>query len=176
MRITYFKIVTDTEQAGLSFQSLPNARNAQYVRSNDKWALQLFTWIQFLITRVNEAGEAPGTSASINRMRNTRGNSTFPEFLDIDGLMHHESVTPGESVTGHFFVEVMQRLCDSVRRKRSDKWQGSGLCVTITYRATYRLMRWNSAARKVFMSLPKHRTLLISLRVTFAAPYSENRP
>jgi hypothetical protein len=37
----------------------------------------------------------------------------FPEFFDIDGLMLHEFVPPGRSVTGHY----------AVRRKRCDKWQ-----------------------------------------------------
>jgi hypothetical protein len=41
----------------------------------------------------------------------------FPEFFDIDNLVHHEFVSPGQSVTGHFYMEVLQR-------KRRDKWQG----------------------------------------------------
>jgi hypothetical protein len=36
----------------------------------------------------------------------------FPEFFDTDGLVHHVSVPPGQSVT----VQVLQR-------KRHDKWQ-----------------------------------------------------
>jgi hypothetical protein len=40
----------------------------------------------------------------------------FPEFFDIDGLTHHEFVQPGQSVTGHFYVSVLQ--C-----QRLDKWQ-----------------------------------------------------
>jgi hypothetical protein len=51
----------------------------------------------------------------------------FPEFpcrRRIDGLVHHEFVPPGQSVTGHFYVKVLQRLRDAVRRKRGDKWHG----------------------------------------------------
>jgi hypothetical protein len=36
--------------------------------------------------------------------------------LDIDDLEHHEFVRPGQSVAGHFYVQVLQR-------KRRDKWQ-----------------------------------------------------
>jgi hypothetical protein len=38
--------------------------------------------------------------------------------------VYHEFSPPGLGVTGHFFVQVLQRLRDAVRRKRSDKWQG----------------------------------------------------
>jgi len=45
-------------------------------------------------------------------------------FFDIDGVMHHEFVPLGQTVNGHFNVQVLQRLRDAVRRKRRDKWQG----------------------------------------------------
>jgi len=44
-------------------------------------------------------------------------------FFDIDGVVHHEFVPPGQTVNGHFYVQVLQRLRDAVRRKRRDKWQ-----------------------------------------------------
>jgi hypothetical protein len=44
-------------------------------------------------------------------------------FFDIDGLMHHEFVPPGQSVTGYFYVQVLLRLHDEVQRKWH-KWQG----------------------------------------------------
>ena len=45
----------------------------------------------------------------------------------------------------------------------------SGFCITITHRATHRLLCSNSSLRKAFVSSPKHRTLQISLRVTFGS-------
>jgi hypothetical protein len=42
----------------------------------------------------------------------------FPEFFDIDGLAHLEFVPPGQSVTGHFYMQVLQGLRDAVLRKR----------------------------------------------------------
>jgi hypothetical protein len=45
----------------------------------------------------------------------------FPELFDV-GLVHHKFVPPGESVTGHFCVQILQRLHDALQRKRHDKW------------------------------------------------------
>ena len=42
-----------------------------------------------------------------------------------------------------------------------------GFCITMTHRATHRLLCSNSSPRKAFLSSPNHRTLWISLRVTF---------
>jgi hypothetical protein len=47
----------------------------------------------------------------------------FLEFFDIDGLMHHEFIPPGKSVTRHFYVQVLHRLRDAGRMWRN-KWQG----------------------------------------------------
>jgi hypothetical protein len=44
-------------------------------------------------------------------------------FFDIDGVVHHEFVPHGQTVNGHFYVQVLQRLRDAVRRERRDKWQ-----------------------------------------------------
>jgi hypothetical protein len=47
------------------------------------------------------------------------------EFFDINDLMHHEFVPPGQSVTGHSYeyFQVLQRLCNAVRKRRY-KWHG----------------------------------------------------
>jgi hypothetical protein len=45
-------------------------------------------------------------------------------FFDIDGLVHHEFLPPGQSVAGHFYMKFLQRLYDAFRRKLRDKWQG----------------------------------------------------
>jgi hypothetical protein len=46
------------------------------------------------------------------------------EFFDIDGLVHHEFVPPGQNVTGHFYVQVLQWLRYAVHRKCHYKRQG----------------------------------------------------
>jgi hypothetical protein len=45
-------------------------------------------------------------------------------FFDINGVVHHEFVPPEQTVNGHFYVQVLQRLSDAVWRKRHNKWQG----------------------------------------------------
>jgi transposase len=39
-------------------------------------------------------------------------------------VVHNEFVLPGQTVNDNFYVQVLQRLRDAFRRKRSDKWQG----------------------------------------------------
>ena len=92
-------------------------------------------------------------------------------FFDIDGVVHHEFVPPGQTVSGHFYVHVLQRLRDAVRRKRRDRGGESGFCITLTHRATHILLCSNSSPRKTFLSSPNHRN-----RVTLVFPYSENGP
>ena len=43
-------------------------------------------------------------------------------FFDIGGVVHHEFASPGQTANGHFYVQVLQRLRDGVRRKWRDKW------------------------------------------------------
>jgi len=45
-------------------------------------------------------------------------------FFDIDGVVHHEFVPSGQTVNVNFYVQVLQKLRDAVRRKRRDNWQG----------------------------------------------------
>jgi hypothetical protein len=51
----------------------------------------------------------------------------FPEFSDIEGLMHHEFVPPGQCVTSHLYEEILERLRDAVQRKRRDKWNSGAV-------------------------------------------------
>ena len=56
---------------------------------------------------------------------------------------------------------------DLKMRLVSAKFVPCGFCITMTHRATHLLLCSNSSPRKAFLSLPNHRTLWISLRVTF---------
>jgi hypothetical protein len=51
-----------------------------------------------------------------------RGSQKFPEFFDIDDVMHREFIPPGQIITGHFYLQISQRLCDAVRRKWQEQW------------------------------------------------------
>jgi hypothetical protein len=69
----------------------------------------------------------------------------FPEFFDFDGLLRREFVPPGHNVT----MQVLQR-------KLRDKWQA-------------RTVISAPSLTSLVVSSPNHRTLQISLRVTFGS-------
>jgi hypothetical protein len=95
-----------------------------------------------------------------------RGSQKFPEFFDIDSLVHHEFVPSGQSVPSYFYLQVLQRLCDAVTTKRHDKCQGQWFPNHNNDRATHRLLCSNSSRRKTFLTSPNHHSLWITLQVT----------
>jgi [histone H3]-lysine36 N-dimethyltransferase SETMAR len=44
-------------------------------------------------------------------------------FFDTDGVVHHEFVPQGQTVNQWYYLDVLKRLRDAVRRKRHSKWQ-----------------------------------------------------
>jgi len=44
-------------------------------------------------------------------------------FFDIDGLIHHEYVSRGQTVNKEFYKRVLQRVRDAVRRLHPEKWR-----------------------------------------------------
>jgi len=46
-------------------------------------------------------------------------------FFDQKGIVHKEFVRPGQTVNAAFYVEVLKRLWENVRRKRPDQWQNN---------------------------------------------------
>ena len=67
---------------------------------------------------------------------------------------------PFESIHAIFPNDLKMRIV-------SARFVPSGFCITMMHRATHRLLCSNSSPRKAFLSSPNHRTLWISLRVTF---------
>jgi len=43
-------------------------------------------------------------------------------LFDSEGIVHHEYAPDGQTINKEFCVEVLHRLRESVRRKRSEKW------------------------------------------------------
>jgi len=43
-------------------------------------------------------------------------------FFDWKGIVHHEFVPRGEAVNKEFYLKVMKRLREAVRRKRPEAW------------------------------------------------------
>ena len=46
-------------------------------------------------------------------------------FLDKKGIVYKEFVPPDQTVNAAFYVEVLKRLRENVRRKRPDQWRNN---------------------------------------------------
>lgn len=46
-------------------------------------------------------------------------------FFDIRGVVHHEFVPQGQTVNKDFYLTVLRRLRENIRRKRPDLWQNN---------------------------------------------------
>jgi histone-lysine N-methyltransferase SETMAR len=44
-------------------------------------------------------------------------------FFDCEGTVHQEFVPPGQTVEHNFYLEVLKRLREQVRRKRPERWR-----------------------------------------------------
>jgi hypothetical protein len=102
------------------------------------------------------------------------GIKKFPEFFDIDSLMHREIYRLGWVLLGISSCKFCRGCAMQFGGSGVTSGRDSGFCITITHRATHRLLSRNSSSRKTFLSSPNHRTLRISLRATFGCSSSEN--
>ena len=59
------------------------------------------------------------------KARQVRSKSMWIYFFDQKGIVHKEFVPPGQTVNAAFYVEVLKRLWENVRRKRPDQWQNN---------------------------------------------------
>jgi hypothetical protein len=83
-------------------------------------------------------------------------------FFDSREVVHHEYTPQGTTITKEYYQEVLHRLRDSVRRKRSDLWAAT----------TWQLHHDNAPAHSSHLIqtfLAKH-----SIPVVHQAPYSPN--
>ena len=44
-------------------------------------------------------------------------------FFDSEGVVHYEFLQQGRTVNKEYYLEVMQRLREAVRKKRPDAWR-----------------------------------------------------
>jgi hypothetical protein len=44
-------------------------------------------------------------------------------FFDFHGIVYREWVSQRQTVNQHFYLEVMRRLRESVRKKRPESWK-----------------------------------------------------
>lgn len=43
-------------------------------------------------------------------------------FFDMNGIVHKEFIPPRQTVNQQFYLEVLRRLRENVRRKRPEMW------------------------------------------------------
>ena len=61
------------------------------------------------------------------RMQKRKLKTMLIYFFDQEGIVHREFVPPGMTVNADFYCDVLRRLRENVRRKRSQKWQNKNL-------------------------------------------------
>jgi len=49
--------------------------------------------------------------------------TTLIVFFDVRGIVHREFVPPGQTVNQEFYLEVLRRMRENVRRKRPELWR-----------------------------------------------------
>jgi hypothetical protein len=64
-------------------------------------------------------------SPQLKKARQVRSNvkSMLIIFFDIQGIIHKEFVSPGQTINGKFYCEVLKRLREGIRHKRPEKWK-----------------------------------------------------
>ena len=97
-------------------------------------------------------------------------------FFDSEDVVHYEFLPQGRTVNKEYYLEVMQRLYESVRKKRRDAWQENRLCSNMTTRPhihrSLAVTSWTNTRRLAFHSL---RTIQILHQLTFFCFQSSNQ-
>ena len=53
----------------------------------------------------------------------------FTVFFDCNGVVHHEFLQQGCTVSKEYYLEVVRRLCEAIRKKRTKLWKNNrGFC------------------------------------------------
>ena len=52
-------------------------------------------------------------------------------FLDSESIVHHEYAPDGQTINKEFYLEVLRRLREAVRRKRPEKWRDGDWTTTM---------------------------------------------
>jgi len=87
------------------------------------------TWVYAydLETKIQSSQwKSPGSTRP-KKARQVRSNikTMLISFFDQKGIVHKEFVPPGQTVNAAFYVAVLKRLRENVRRKRPDQWQNN---------------------------------------------------
>jgi len=90
-------------------------------------------------------------------------------FFDSEGIVHHEYAPDGQTNNKDFYVEVLRRLRESVRRKRPEKWRDGDWILhhdNAPARTSHLVQQF--LAKHAPLSCSSHHTHQISHRVTFS--------
>ena len=104
---------------------------ANVIRGDETWFYAYDTEIKIQSSQ----RKSPGSRRPKKTMQ-VRSNIkwTLICFFDQKGIVHKEFVPPGQTVYAAFYVEVLKRLRENVRRKRPDQWRNKHGCSTMTMR------------------------------------------
>jgi len=90
-------------------------------------------------------------------------------FFDSECIVHHEYAPDGQTIDKEFYVEVLRRLSESVRRKdRKNDGMATGSCTTAMRPHTLRILCSSFWPNTAPLSCSSRYTHQISHRVTFS--------
>ena len=95
-------------------------------------------------------------------------------FFDQEGIVHREFVPPGMTVNADFYRDVLRRLRENVRCKRSQKWQNQNLFIHHDNALAHRSFNVSQFLAKNNMTVVPHPPYSPDLApVTFPLPQAE---
>jgi len=90
-------------------------------------------------------------------------------FFDSEGIVHHKYAPDGQTISKEFYVEVLRRLRDSVRRKdRKNGGMATGSCITTMRPHTLHILCSSFWPNTASLRCSSRHTHQISHRVTFS--------
>ena len=90
-------------------------------------------------------------------------------FFDSEGIVHHEYAPDGQTINKEFYVEVLRRLRESVRRKRPENGgMATGSCTTTMRLHTLHILCSSFWPNTAPLSCSSRHTHQISRLVTFS--------
>ena len=69
-----------------------------------------------------EGSHVSATKEGAQSAKQNKGHVTG--IFDSEGIVHHEYAPEGQTINKEFYLEVLRRLRESVRRKRPEKMAG----------------------------------------------------